>query len=29
LPEIMAEAERLEIPTDGLIKFFKDYKGGK
>lgn len=29
LPEIMAEAERLEIPTDELIKFFKDYKGGK
>ena len=29
LPEIMVEAERLEIPTDELVKFFKDYKGGK
>lgn len=29
LPEIMLEAERLEIPKDEVIKFLKDYMGGK
>lgn len=29
LPEIITEADRLEISVDEIIKFIKDFKGGK
>ena len=28
LPEIIKEVERLEIPTEKIIKFIEEYKGG-
>lgn len=29
LPEIMMEADRLEIPIEDIVKFIEDHKGGK
>ena len=29
LPEIITEANRLEISVDEIVKFIKDYKGGQ
>lgn len=29
LPEIIREANRLDIPTLDIVKFIKDYKGGE
>lgn len=29
LPEIMMEADRLEIPIGDIVKFIEDHKGGK